>query len=287
MIEYEIFFFEIIETDDLPHNQPQTESAVVVITKPVAGNASSTVGPGIFSEKYLICKIKKKTSLTCNWVPFLAGCSDCSVCRCEEIVEQPLPCETCNKPCKPCTKPCKNCNEECCEDASSGPFEIITTVEIVEVCGVNDQVIQVIASDEPQFIKTNHTSTSTYKISESDLAKQNHEIEAFRMEILSDRKGSFCGNGGGFFGMRGDEEQLHSDETSRNISSNASNDADVDVIGRAKGGSQIAGFANHNNNRPTKQCQIVSGWACRKFGRYPHPANCQKVYCTFYRLVFW
>lgn len=201
----------------------------------------------------------------------VSGCIDCSSCSCEVFVEQP--CEPCEESCTQCNKPCKCdecCVEECCErppsacNGCSGPIEIITTVEIVETCGMYDQMI---VNDEPQLIET---IKSTYQISESELAKQKQEIEAFQKEIQSNRKG-LCGNGG-LFGIRGDEEQPAMTNASQEVSSSRFNNSD-----QTKGGGIIANLVNYNNNRPIKQCQIVSGWACRKFGRYPHPTSCQKV----------
>lgn len=204
----------------------------------------------------------------------VSGCVDCSSCSCEVIVEQS--CEPCyDKPC--CIEKC--CEQQCCErppstcNGCSGSTEVITTVEIVETCAMYDQVT---VNDEPQLIETNRTFTSSYQISESELAKQKKEIEAFHKEIQSNRKG-LCGNGG-LFGIRDDEEQSTLANASQELSSSGFNNSDQIKGG---GGGIIANLVNYNNNRPIKQCQIVSGWACRRWGRYPHPTSCQKVF-TFY-----
>lgn len=256
----------------MPHNN-NSETAVIVDTNPV-------VAPGILSAFWAF-EIKKNPHEFINiiWISFVSGYTDCSICRCEAIVEQSR--ETCDIPCKPCNQPCtceqspcNGCVEECCEHPSgSGPIEIITTVEIVETCAMYDQVI---VNDEPQSIETNHTITSFYQISESDLIKQKQEIESFQNGIHSNQR-RLCGNGGGLFGIRGDEEQTQFNDTSQEFPSNVSNSINNRNVNQAKG-SVVANLVNFNNNRPIKTCQIVSGWTCQKFGRYPHPTNCQKVY---------
>lgn len=201
----------------------------------------------------------------------VSGCTDCS-CSCEVIIEES--CE-CHEPCTVCEHPCKCdcCAEECCKPPPStcngctGPVEVVTTVEIVETCAVYDKVV---INDEPQLIETNRTFTSSYEITESELIKQNQEIEAFQKEIQSNRKG-ICGNGG-LFGIRGDEEQSTLPSASHALASNRSEHGN-----QTRGGGIIANLVNYNNNRPIKPCQIVSGWSCRKFGKYPHPTHCQKV----------
>lgn len=143
---------------------------------------------------------------------------------------------------------------------------------------------EMIINDELQLIETNSTITTSYQISESELAKQKQEIEAFQAEIQSNRIG-FCGNGG-LFGIRGDEEQPLPPPLPQNTStelagselpSTESNPHNEDNNNNQTKGGFIANIINHNNNNPTKPCQIVSGWACHKFGRYPHPTSCQKV----------
>lgn len=129
---------------------------------------------------------------------------------------------------------------------------------------------KVIVNDEPQLIETNRTFTSSYEITESELAKQNQEIEAFQKEIQSNRKG-ICGNGG-LLGIRGDEEQSIFTNASQELPPNGSEKSN-----QTRGGGILANLVNYNNNRPIKPCQIVSGWSCRKFGKYPHPTHCQKV----------
>lgn len=139
---------------------------------------------------------------------------------------------------------------------------------------------KVIVNDEPQLIETNRTFTSSYQILGSELAKQKEEIEAFQKEIQSNRKG-ICGNGG-LFGIRGDEEQS-------TLSTNASEELSINESengNQNRGGGIIANLVNYNNNRPIKPCQIVSGWSCRKFGRYPHPAHCQKVKTRDKKCIF-
>lgn len=131
---------------------------------------------------------------------------------------------------------------------------------------------QVIVNDEPQLIESNRTFTSSYQITESELAKQKEEIEAFQKEIQANRKG-ICGNGG-LFGIRGDEEQPVLTNATQELSSGGFNNTDQ---AKGVGNGILANLVNYNNNRPTKQCQIVSGWSCRKFGKYPHPTSCQKV----------
>lgn len=207
-------------------------------------------------------------------VSIVSGCTDCS-CGCEVIVESS--CESCETPCNECEHPCGACDcctEQCCErppatcNGCAGPVEVVTTVEIVETCAVYDKVI---VNDEPQLVETNRTFTSSYNITESELAKQKQEIEAFQMEIQSSRKG-ICGNGG-LFGIRGDEEQsINANASQEHLTSNHTRGA--------AGGGIIANLVNYNNNRPIKPCQIVSGWSCRKFGKYPHPTHCQKVKIT-------
>lgn len=205
----------------------------------------------------------------------MLGCADCS-CSCEIIEEKS--CEPCNTPCTECERPCKCeccdcCVEQCCERPSSecngcsGTVEVVSTVEIVETCAMYDKVI---VNDEPQLIETNQIFTSSYQITESELASQKQEIEAFQKEIQSNRKG-ICGNGG-LFGNRGDEEQSISTNSSQELSSNGPENGN-----HTKGNPVIANLVNYNNNRPIKPCQIISGWSCRKFGRHPHPTHCQKV----------
>lgn len=151
-------------------------------------------------------------------------------------------------------------------------------MEIVETCAVYDKVI---VNDEPQLIETNRTFTSSYEITESELAKQKQEIEAFQKEIQSNRKG-ICGSGG-LFGIRGDEEQAINTNASQELPPNGS---EISNHTRGGAGGIFANLVNYNNNRPIKPCQIVSGWSCRKFGRYPHPTHCQKVKIIIEKMKF-
>lgn len=119
-------------------------------------------------------------------------------------------------------------------------------------------------------METNQTIYSSYNLTASELAVQQQEIQAFQNELENSRKG-ICG---GLFGIRGDEEQPALVNSSTELPT-------IELLNRNKG-SLIAGFVNSNNNKPTKPCQIVSGWSCRKMGRFPHPTHCQKyVQCHF------
>lgn len=196
-------------------------------------------------------------------------CSDCTLCNCEVIEENP--CRQCNKPCKCDRPPCNHCEMPCCEIPPQCSeiecteiVEVITIVEIIESCPLYEEVIY---NDEPQLIETNYTLYSTYNITESELAQQQLEIQIFQNEQQFGRKG-LCG-GGGLHGIKGDEEQPVANKSSTVFTSN-------EKFQNQTKGHIIAGIANHHNNKPTKPCQITSGWACRKMGRYRHPSNCQK-----------
>lgn len=238
----------------------------------------------------------------CRWTLFsflVSECSDCSVCDCEVYVEKPcepcnipeIPCTPCDRPCNCDRPPCKHCQLQCCEqpptpccvqplppppptccerppcNACAGPVAVISTVEVIENCPMYEEYIY---NDEPYLVETNHTIYSSYNITESELALQQQEIQTFQSELQLNRKG-ICG--GGLFGIRGDEDQSDN--------STLMEFPQIESLNQTKG-HIIAGISNHLNNKPTKPCQIVSGWACRKLGRYPHPTNCQKyVQCHF------
>lgn len=197
-------------------------------------------------------------------------CNSCCGKPCYENSCCDKPCcerPCCEKPCqdKPCPeKPCcdKPCNEkpscECCKpNGCSGPTEVITTIEIVEICPAYEQVV---FNDEVQFIETNQTILSSYSITQTQFDQQQSEAQLFQDEQQLARKG-ICG-----FGIRGDEMQQPNNST---IQLDAMPESNL-----TKG--LIAEVANANNNRPTKPCTITSGWECPKFGRYPHPSNCRK-----------
>lgn len=132
---------------------------------------------------------------------------------------------------------------------------------------MNDQIV----NDE--LIETNEKIISFYRLSGSELAKQKQEVEAFQKEILSNTKG-ICG---GIFGRDQPQSQSQfqpdlNNQTTLELPSNGSNQNSD----QTKGGI-ISNIVNYSNNKPIKPCQIVSGWECRKFGKYPHPSSCQKV----------
>lgn len=198
-------------------------------------------------------------------------CNHCEKPCCEK------PCRSCNKPCKCDRPPCKHCEKPCCEKPSCSTcivesVAVITTVEIIENCPSNEEIIY---NDEPQIIETNYTITSTYNISAAELAQQQIETEQFLKDQQEARKG-ICGGGGfgfGFHGIKHDEEYVPNNITSL--------DDPLEFSNSTKG-HLIAEIANNHNNKPTKPCQITSGWSCRKIGRYPHPTNCQKVNVIFF-----
>lgn len=262
-VRIELEFFQLIEmenrktTTKIPSSSKQTQSTIYMLKFHRLSLFQVSKSNMISHPKVILLQLKLSFTVS--------GCTACS-CDCAVIVEESC---NCHAPC-----PCECCAEQCCERPPSPcngctvPVEVVTTVEIVETCAVYDKVV---VNDEPQLIEMNRTFSSSYEITESELAKQKQEIEAFQNEIQSNRKG-ICGNSG-IFGIRGDEEQ--------SISINASQALLPNKTGMSNqtrgGGGVIASLVNYNNNRPIKPCQIVSGWSCRKFGKYPHPTNCQKV----------
>lgn len=167
----------------------------------------------------------------------------------------------CDKPCyeKPCCErpPCTDCTQA---------VAVITTVEVVENCPAYEEVIY---NDEPYLIETNHTITSTYNITQNELEQQQLEAQQFQHEQELARKG-LCGGGGLFHGIKHDEEQ-----NAINVNGSLLYPIAIGANNQSKG-HLIAGIANVHNKPPTKPCQITSGWACRKMGRFPHPSHCQK-----------
>lgn len=201
----------------------------------------------------------------------MSGCSDCETCsNCEVIVEKP--CRTCDRPCKCERPPCKHCERPCCEKPPchdcGETVAVITTVEVIESCPAYEEVIY---NDEPILIETNYTITSTYDIIANELAQQQLEAQQFQQDQQLARKG-ICGHGGLLHGIHHDEEQFDPANMSTSVSL-------INVSEQTKG-HIIAGIANNHNNKPTRPCQITSGWSCRKIGRYPHPSHCQKyIHC--------
>lgn len=186
------------------------------------------------------------------------------------------PCRSCEKPCKCDRPPCKHCEKPCCEkpccekpQCNNGchveSVAVITTVEVIESCPAYEEIIY---NDEPQFIETNYTITSTYNISATELAQQQIEAQQFLHDQQAARKG-ICG-GGFLHGIKHDEPEPVPSNTSDTLH-------DAIEFSNATKGHIIAEIANNHNNRPIKPCQITSGWSCRRIGRYPHPSNCQKV----------
>lgn len=264
----------------VPHRKPQNnnENVIIVETNPVNNIhieipmiGTVVAQPVLGMSKLLFFFLTKFKPLNTNnnmriFLCTVSPCSDCTLCDCEMNEEKP--CRQCNRPCKCERPPCIQCEMPCCANSPpcfdcSVPVEIITTIEIIESCPLYEEVIY---NDEPQLIETNYTLYSTYNITESELVQQQLEVQIFQNEQQFSRKG-LCG-GGGLHGIRGDEEQ-HVATNSSEISTS------IESQNQTKG-HLIAGIANHHNNRPTKPCQITSGWACRKIGRHRHPSNCQK-----------